>query len=123
MMMYRDFISFLIMLCKSCSEGLVPLLCRLDFLPRAGQRRGHKCNDDGKSNGLDGGLKRSRDEVHSEQEEEEGTEQQELEVEWLFSEMEGHWCEGFFRAASDRVIDLFADAVQKRVEEKSSQQP
>eukprot|EP00603_Paraphysomonas_imperforata_P003437 CAMPEP_0114429054 /NCGR_PEP_ID=MMETSP0103-20121206/9268_1 /TAXON_ID=37642 ORGANISM="Paraphysomonas imperforata, Strain PA2" /NCGR_SAMPLE_ID=MMETSP0103 /ASSEMBLY_ACC=CAM_ASM_000201 /LENGTH=444 /DNA_ID=CAMNT_0001598339 /DNA_START=172 /DNA_END=1506 /DNA_ORIENTATION=+ len=111
---------------RSRSEGVVPLMCRLDFLPRldrTGHGRGHGCNDD-EDNGSDRGLKRNRDEIHERQQSEESgagvEEEQKEEVEWLFSEMEGHWCEGFFRAASDRVMDMFADAVRKRAKEYSS---
>lgn len=31
-------------------------------------------------------------------------------IEWLFSEMEGHWCEGFFRAAPESAMELFINA-------------
>ena len=36
-------------------------------------------------------------------------------VKWLLSEVEGHWCEGFFRAAPDSVCDKFLNSVLKRL--------
>jgi hypothetical protein len=43
-----------------------------------------------------------------------GVETVEQEVKWLFSEMEGHWCEGFFRAAPDRGPAMFLAAATRR---------
>jgi hypothetical protein len=37
-----------------------------------------------------------------------------MKLEWVFSEMEGHWCEGFFRAAPDVVFDDFTNSVRRK---------
>ena len=39
-----------------------------------------------------------------------------MKLEWVFSEMEGHWCEGFFRAAPDVVFDDFTNSVRRKRE-------
>ena len=84
-----------------CSDGQFPVMCRLDFLPRSSVHVA----------GPGAPAAPSLDQASSEQPLVES-------VEWLLSEVEGQWCEGFFRAAPERAVDLFLEAVRSRAEEK-----
>lgn len=97
-------------------------MCRLDFLPRWRQHSATtptassessytststsntvKTNDTKEQDVEKWQTSQAEDVIVTESTEEEG-------VEWLFSEVEGQWCEGFFRAAPESVFEMFLAA-------------
>lgn len=92
-------------LIRSTSDGQVPFMCRLDFLPRL---RAAPCKSDSTASSV------APPEAPPEAEQGEGEGEVQWELEWLFSEMEGQWCEGFFREAPTSVLDLVLEAALHR---------
>lgn len=96
------------------SDGQVPLMCRLDFLPHYCQRSVSPASSDSNSGSSDRCNVQEQRHVESPTHTMQATTESTTEVEWLFSEMEGQWCEGFFRAAPERTFELFLAAAASK---------